>query len=94
MLQVLADKMGRTKPFICRKAKELGLTGKRGGFYGNPKKTGEFISNWIKENGHPKGMKGKKHSEENKKKFSEHSKKMWNDKNSKLNSEELINLTP
>lgn len=29
-LQTLADELGRTKQFICRKAKELGLTDKRG----------------------------------------------------------------
>ena len=26
---MLADKLGRTKQFICRKAKELGLTSKK-----------------------------------------------------------------
>ena len=41
---------------------------------------------WIKENGHPRGMLGKTHSEDLKKKMSERSKKMWQDPNSILNS--------
>ena len=91
-LQLLADRLGRTKQFICRKAKELGLTGSSGGFYGNPKKTSDFIKKWIEKNGHPKGMKGKKHTDSNKKKASERLKKMWSDTNHILNSEEMKQL--
>lgn len=63
-LQQLADEMGRTKQFICRKADELGLTDLhrkkseiKGYVPSNP--------NWKKWP-HPKGMKNKKHTNETK----------------------------
>ena len=60
-LQKLADEMGRTKPFICRKAKLLGLTDLRRkrsllANYKPPK------PDWVK-NKHPRGMAGKKHTQ-------------------------------
>lgn len=63
-LQQLADEMGRTKQFICRKAKTIGLTD-----ISRPMK---LIATWKPsvQKGHwdnkihPKGMKGKKHSPE------------------------------
>lgn len=42
----------------------------------------------IAEKGHPKGMLGKTHSDENKLKFAESFKKMWNDKNHIIHSKE------
>ena len=61
-LQELAHKMGRTKQFICRKAKKLGLTD-----VSRPKKLLENFKpnkvDWSKH-GHPRGMKDKKHSNE------------------------------
>jgi hypothetical protein len=59
-LQQLADEMGRTKQFICRQAKRLGLTDK------NRKKSliegySPPVKIWEGKN-HPKGMLGKKHS--------------------------------
>jgi hypothetical protein len=89
-LQVLADKLGRTKQFIARKAGKLGLTQRSsgGGFFGDRKKHGEKTKKWIAENGHPKGMKGKKHTNEFKIEQSERVKKMWDDPKSKVNSQE------
>ena len=46
----------------------------------------------IKENGHPRGMLGKKHNEKNKLKFSQKLKARWANKNSYLNSEEYKQL--
>ena len=58
-LQKLADQMGRTKQFLCRKADKLGLTDlyrKKSAINGyNP-------PNKIWKGNHPKGMKGKKHT--------------------------------
>lgn len=45
----------------------------------------------IAEKGHPRGMLGKTHSDENKLKLSEKAKIMWADKNHKINSEESKN---
>lgn len=63
-IDVLAKEMGRTKQFICRQAKELGLT--------DPSRQKPYIAettsirmkDWIKANGHPKGATGMKHTDE------------------------------
>lgn len=61
-LQELADKMGRTKEFICRKARGLGLT--------DMKRKKSLLANFKphtpdwKTKPHPRGMAGKKHSKE------------------------------
>lgn len=61
-LQELADKMNRTKQFICRQAKRLGLTDisrKKSIIEGYKPQ----IKSWAGKI-HPKGMLGKKHSQE------------------------------
>jgi hypothetical protein len=68
-LSELAKKINRTVPFICRKAKELGLTDKKHlnchkGIENNK------ISEYFDKHGHPKGMLGKHHSQETKDKLS------------------------
>ena len=63
-LQELADKMGRTKQFICRQAKDLGFT--------DLKRSKKLLANYTpsikpghwKNGNHPKGMLGKKHTPE------------------------------
>jgi len=89
-LKKLAKIMGRTDGFLSRKANELGLTDKnnRISMKYKSKETSERFKKWIKEQGHPKGMLGKKHTEESKIKFSERCKKLWADPNSKFNSQE------
>ena len=89
-LSELALILNRTKPFICRKAKSLGLTDKENSISMKPfaELLSAHMTNYIKENGHPKGMLNKKHSEESKKKFSENALKNWSDPNSFLNSQE------
>lgn len=67
-LQKLADKMGRTKQFLCRKADKLGLTD----LYRKKSKIKGYVSpkpDWVK-NQHPKGFKNKKHTESAKEKIS------------------------
>ena len=88
-LKKLALQLGRTKNFLCRKAKELGITDiKRD----KQEHIGEILSvrmkDFLKENEHPKGMLGKKHTEENKKLYSERSKLRWADPNYILNGDE------
>lgn len=63
-LQKLADEMGRTKPFICRKARALGLTDLKR----SPKERANYRPHitpgfWDNRE-HPKGMLGKKHTPE------------------------------
>lgn len=88
-LDELAQSMGRTKQFICRKAKELGLTDKSSKTWSIDKKPilKEAAKKRISENGHPRGMKGKSHNEEFKQNTSERITKMWKDPNSAFNSE-------
>lgn len=77
-LDDLARKLGRTKHFICRKAREIGLTD-----LSRPKQDHirESISintkKYIEEKGHPRGYLGHNHSLKAKRKISEHSKKYW-----------------
>ncbi len=88
-LKELAKIMGRTDAFISRKAKGLGLTDNVNRI--SMKQFGDKISantkRYIREKGHPKGMLGKKHTDEFKAKASLRSKKTWADKDSYLNSE-------
>lgn len=61
-LQKLADEMGRTKQFICRKARGLGIT--------DISRKKSLLQNYIPlkpdwvNRDHPKGMKGKHHTPE------------------------------
>ena len=90
-LKNLEQVFGRDKTNICRKAKELGLPTCQ-----NRKQTEETIKaqseiakKRIQENGHPKGMLGKQHSQEFKKAASERVANEWKDPNSAFNSEEF-----
>ena len=87
----LAKIMNRTVPFISRKAKVLGLTDNLNHI--SMKYLSDIVStrmkNYIKENGHPKGMLGKTHDLEFKKGASIRVKKMWQDPKSKFNSDEF-----
>ena len=65
-LKELAKSISRTVPFICRKAKELGLTDinhKRP--YAKGEKRPDVSERW-KKNGHPKGMLNKNHTQKTK----------------------------
>lgn len=63
VLDVLAEKLGRTKQLICRYAGRMGLTDPRRP--STPEQC-EVIAiharRWIAERGHPRGMLGKRHS--------------------------------
>lgn len=89
-LEELAISLNRTKQFICRQAKRLGLTNKEKNVP-QPFKDNLSIktSKRLKENGHPKGMLGKHHTAEMKSKTSIRFKKLWSDPNSAFNSEDF-----
>ena len=76
-LVALAAKIGRSKPNICRKAKQMGLETSvnrrkveqrkdRRKFGGDDDKYRKHVSErmkkWLKENGHPRGALGMKHT--------------------------------
>lgn len=88
-LDELAKELGRTKQFICRKAKILGLTDRNLHPMADKAKNKLSIKTkeWIRQKGHPKGYLGHKHNDEARAKISESSKKTWRDPNSILNSE-------
>jgi hypothetical protein len=100
-LDGLAKCLGRHKTNISRKARALGLTNiarkrvhvlKPQNKYSSKEELKKAMSEkqkkWIKENGHPRGALGLKHTEESKKKMVDAIKRAWANPNSKLNSEE------
>ena len=79
-LQELADELGRTKQFICRKAGELGLTSRVKSYDFSEEKRQELSNSAkrrIKKYGHPRGALGMVHSDEAKRKMSIASKRNW-----------------
>lgn len=89
-LEELAISLNRTKQFICRQAKRLGLTG------GAKKVPTEYKENLsritserLKKEGHPKGMLGKRHTVEFKDKMSIAIMLKWADPNSVFNSDDF-----
>ncbi len=62
-LEQIAKELGRTKQFISRKAKELGLTKNNRELTDKASKNISYRAKaQIEQNGHPKGMLGKHHS--------------------------------
>lgn len=91
-LNKLASLMGRTKQFLCRKAKELGLTDKsRKVTYSEEHR--ENISKkrieYYKGNEHPRGMLGKKFTQQQKETLSKIHKESWANPNSVFNTDEF-----
>lgn len=77
-LDLLSKEMGRQKTSICRFARKEGLTNlKRKRSEEMAKSFSIRAKEFIKKNGHPKGMLGKKHTKETLKVLSKHSKEMW-----------------
>lgn len=89
-LNILAKELNRTIPFICRKAKELGLTDYSHIHSDNQiKKLGIARSLSFKINGHPKGMLGKHHSKKVCEEFSRERKERWKNYSPEKKKEEL-----
>lgn len=77
-LEGFCKKHNRTKPFVSRMARKLGLSNiRRSGSEEYSKKTSERVKKWIKDNGHPRGALGTKVSPETLKKMADGSKKYW-----------------
>lgn len=78
VLEKLAEELQRTKQFLCRQARKLGLTNKKR--ICNEKLCSLMSENsktYIATHGHNKGMLGKHHSYEFKKMISECNKNKW-----------------
>jgi len=77
-LQVLADRLGRTRQLICRRAKEMGLTNQ-----GRPpnsevsQRIGASTRERWQRNGHPRGYLGYLHGPETRKRLSDVSRRHW-----------------
>lgn len=79
-LSDLAATMERTKPFIARQARALGLTNRnrtRSYMAGKDGKASKAFKAWLAINEHPRGMLGKKHSTAVKKIIAASNKKRW-----------------
>lgn len=77
-LDSLCKELGRTKPFICRKAKGLKLTNSRRPMSDSEKEISSATKKeWFKNNPHPKGYLGKSHSAHTRKLIGEKSKKSF-----------------
>lgn len=76
-LDDLAKLLGRTRQFICRIAREEGLTNqcRPRSYFSAP--VSIMMKKWMQENPHPKGMLGKKHSVATKAKMSQHRLDKW-----------------
>src|SRR5690606_31879836 len=72
------DQLGRSKALVARIAGVLGLTN-RARKHGEDerRRSGEAQKKRIQENGHPRGMLGKRHSDEFKRQQSERSKRYF-----------------
>lgn len=83
-LKILAKEMGRTEQYISRHARALGLTSQHIEHYDfSPDvraRLSQASKKRIQDYGHPRGMAGKKHSEETKQAFSEKSKRLWEER--------------
>lgn len=76
-LDDLAKSMGRTKPFIARQAKRLGLTNRKRGKPYLAEATSIAMKAWHAVNEHPRGMLGKKHSDATKEAIAKASQARW-----------------
>ena len=86
-LDDLAEKLGRTKQFICRKAKHLGLTNKARKRPYLADSTRLAMTEWHQENDHPRGAKGMKHTAKARAIISQKSVESWASKTDDEKSE-------
>lgn len=89
----LSIKINRPVNSICKYAKKLGLTTyKRKMSSDKYRKLAEFRDKSFIEKGHPKGMKGKTHTKENKDKLGRYSKERWDNMTKEVKEEFLCNM--
>ena len=76
-LKAFAESIGRTEQFVCRYAKTKKLTKRRQMCEATVERVAKKHSEWIKVHGHPRGMLGKKHTEELKMRMRKISRSRW-----------------
>lgn len=87
--EVLCRQLGRDKATVSRKASSMGLASRcRHRSELVVFKMGQRVKKQIAERGHPRGMAGKKHTEETKRRISEESQSRWDDPNNVFNTPE------
>ena len=86
-LDDLSKIMNKTKQFLCRKAKDLGLTDiSHKKSEEHCKKRGDCQKKYLATHEHPRGYKGHKHSKETRKILGDKCRNAWTDKSSVFNS--------
>ena len=81
------SKIGKKRPEQAEVLKKTHKEGKLIKNIAQKAAVGKRVKEWIKLNGHPQGMLGKKHTEKTLKVISESACKMWGNPESKVNSE-------
>lgn len=76
-LSKLADEMGRTRNFLCRKARSLGLTDKSRSKTTTKEDRSRLAKQRIATHGHPRGMAGKSHSLDTKEQIGAKGRDWW-----------------
>ncbi len=90
ILNSLCNTLGKSKANISRFAHKLGLSNaKRKDSKPSIEARTARTKKWYKENPHPRGMKGKKHSQETREKFSRIGQERWNNYSTKQKQEML-----
>lgn len=70
-LDALAEKLGRPRTSVCKKAGDLGLTNNKRPMSEDQRATMSVTQKrWLQENEHPRGFGGHKHGEESRRKMS------------------------
>lgn len=87
----LVEKTGRTKQYLSRKAREFGLTERNRPISAQHKKiVGHSIKKYIKEQGHPKGATGMRHTIESKAAIGKAAKEHWDGMTEKERSTHVL----
>lgn len=83
-----SSKVGKKRPEQAEVMKKLHRDGKLPKTPKSIAKMKSSLKEWHKNNEHPKGFEGRKHTQKARQKIGESSRRSWQDENSALNSEE------
>lgn len=92
-LKALSEKLERTIPYISRHAGKMGLTSySNSGTVKHNEEIGKRTKAYIESNGHPKGMLGKKHSDDSLVKISKASIDSWVNKTDEDKAQQTMKM--
>lgn len=89
-LEELADSMGRTPQFLCRKASRLGITNKARSKAHMSAGMSARAKDWHARNPHPRGFQGKSHSHSAREAISLNSRRYWDSRTQEQRDEHLM----